>query len=203
MIDHAAELADTPNAPGDVSILSRIKELHTMLEEAALAFYVSILDHFTKSTEYDSVLVSFLMVLSIRNDNTWESYTNFTPKLSAIMAISRVFLVNYTVETRARYIQRRVEQGQTREEAEENSPGHFEIMSEMTRRFLVGGAEGWGTTPTQFIIRLRNYGMAADGNKAMPGSVSWDDENAVYKGIRINVLGVQSMLHTALLRRVR
>ncbi|KAJ3453241.1 hypothetical protein MRS44_018896 [Fusarium solani] len=200
MMDHAAELADTPNGPGDVSILSRIKELHTMLEEAALAFYVSVLDHFTKSTEYDSVLVSFLMVLSIRNDNTWESYTNFTPKLSAVMAISRVFLVKYTVETRARYIQRRVEQGQTREEAEENSPGHFEIMSEMTRRFLVGGAEGWDTTPTQFIIRLRNYGMAADGNKAMPGSVSWDDENAVYKGIRINVLGVQSMLHTALRR---
>ncbi|KAJ4138000.1 hypothetical protein NW754_001360 [Fusarium falciforme] len=142
MMDHAAELADTPNGPGDVSILSRIKELHTMLEEAALAFYVSVLDHFTKSTEYDSVLVSFLMVLSIQNDNTWESYTNFTPKLSAVMAISRVFLIKYTIETRARYIQRRVEQGQTREEAEENSPGHFEIMSEMTRRFLVGGAEG-------------------------------------------------------------
>ncbi|KAJ4137999.1 hypothetical protein NW754_001359 [Fusarium falciforme] len=34
----------------------------------------------------------------------------------------------------------------------------------------------------------------------MPGSVSWDDENAVYKGIRINVLGVQSILHTALRR---
>jgi hypothetical protein len=73
-------------------------------------------------------------------------------------------------------------------------------MSEMTRRFLVGGAEGWDTTPTQFIIRLRNYGMAASGYQAMPGSVSWDNEDAIYKGIRINVLGVQSMLQAALRR---
>ncbi|KAJ4195495.1 endo-1,3-beta glucanase [Fusarium solani] len=200
MMEHAAELADMPNGSGEVSTLSRIKELHTMLEEAALAFYISVLDHFTKSTEYDSALISFLMVLSIRNDNAWESYANFTPKLSAIMAISRAFLVKYTVEKRARYVQQRVEKGQTREGAEEKSPGHFEIMSEMARRFLVGGAEGWDTTPTQFIIRLRNYGMAADGNRAMPGSVSWDNENPIYKDIRINVLGVQSMLHTALRR---
>jgi len=98
------------------------------------------------------------------------------------------------------YVQHRVEQGQTRGEAEEKSPGHFEIMSEMTRRFLVGGAEGWDTTPTQFIIRLRNYGMAASGSQAIPGSVSWDNEDAIYKGIRINVLGVQSMLQAALRR---
>ncbi|RKK53183.1 hypothetical protein BFJ69_g17840 [Fusarium oxysporum] len=38
-------------------------------------------------------------------------------------------------------------------------------MSDMTRRFLVGGAEGWDTTPTQFIIRLRNYGKAASGQQ--------------------------------------
>jgi superfamily II DNA helicase RecQ len=116
------------------------------------------------------------------------------------MAISRVFLVKHTVDKRDLYIKKRVEEGQSRQEAEEKSPGHFEIMSEMTRRFLVGGAEGWDTTPTQFIIRLRNYGMAASGQEAIPGSVSWDNEDVIYKGIRINVLGVQSMLQAALQR---
>ncbi|KAH6957458.1 hypothetical protein DER45DRAFT_615391 [Fusarium avenaceum] len=122
-----------------------------------------LVDIDNKVTEYDSILVSFLTVLSIRDDKTWETYTNFTPKLSAIMAISRVFLVKHTVDKRELYIKKRVEEGQARQEAKEKSLGHFEIMSEMTRRFLVGGAEGWDTTPTQFIIRLRNYGMAASG----------------------------------------
>jgi hypothetical protein len=114
------------------------------------------------------------------------------------MAISRVLLVKHTINKRTSYIQQRVEQGQTRQEAEEKSPGHFEIMSEMTRRFLVGGAEGWDTTPTQFIIRLRNYGMATSGYQSMPGSVSWDNEDAIYKDIRLNVLGIQSMLQAAM-----
>ncbi|KAF5227551.1 hypothetical protein FANTH_14744 [Fusarium anthophilum] len=200
MMDHAAELVDIDNKVEPVPTSSRITELHQRLEDAALAFYISVLDHFTKVTEYDSILVSFLTVLSIRDDKTWETFANFTPKLSAIMAISRVFLIKYTVDKRALYVQQRVDQGQTRQEAEDKSPGHFEIMSEMTRRFLVGGAEGWDTTPTQFIIRLRNYGMAASGQQAMPGSVSWDNENATYKGIRVSVLGIQSMLQTALRR---
>ncbi|RYC77864.1 hypothetical protein BFJ63_vAg19262, partial [Fusarium oxysporum f. sp. narcissi] len=200
MMDYAGELIDIENKIEPMPTSSRINELHELLENAALAFYISVLDHFTKTTEYDSILVSFLTVLSIRDDKTWENYANFTPKLSAIMAISRVFLVKHTVDKRALYIQQRVEQGQTRQEAEEKSPGHFEIMAEMTRRFLVGGAEGWDTTPTQFIIRLRNYGMAASGQEAMPGSVSWDNEDAIYKGIRINVFGVQSMLQAALQR---
>lgn len=200
MMDNAADLVDIDNKVEPLPASSRINELHQRLEDSALAFYVSILDHFTKVTEYESILVSFLTVLSIRDDKTWETYTNFTPKLSAIMAISRVFLVKHTINKRMSYIQRRVEQGQPRQEAEEKSPGHFEIMSEMTRRFLVGGAERWDTTPTQFIIRLRNYGMAASGHEAMPGSVSWDNEDAIYKGIRINVVGVQSMLQSALQR---
>ncbi|RYC77865.1 hypothetical protein BFJ63_vAg19261 [Fusarium oxysporum f. sp. narcissi] len=200
MMDYAGELIDIENKIEPMATSSRINELHELLENAALAFYISVLDHFTKTTEYDSILVSFLTVLSIRDDKTWENYANFTPKLSAIMAISRVFLVKHTVDKRALYIKQRVEQGQTRQEAEEKSPGHFEIMSDMTRRFLVGGAEGWDTTPTQFIIRLRNYGKAASGQQAMPSSVSWDNEDAIYKGIRINVLGVQSMLQAALRR---
>ncbi|KAF4995459.1 hypothetical protein FDECE_12796 [Fusarium decemcellulare] len=206
MMDHAADLTDISEGSADVeesASPSRIRDLHLLLEETALEFYISVLDHFTKTTEYDSVLVSFLTVLAIRNDDTWETYTNFTPKLSAIMAISRVLLVKYTVDKRARYIQRRIEQGQSREEAEDGSPGHFEIMSDMTRRFLVGGAEGWDTTPTQFIIRLRNYGMATDQTRAVSGAVAWEGEDIIHKGIRLNVLGVQSMLHTALRRAER
>lgn len=71
--------------------------LFSLLENDVLALCISILDHVTKNTEYDNVLVSFLTLLSIRADGTRESYDNFTPKLSAIMAVSRLCIIPYAV----------------------------------------------------------------------------------------------------------
>lgn len=90
----------------------------------------------------------------------------------------------------------KIQGGMKKEDAEERAPSHFELISDMTLRFMVGGGEGSQTTPTQFIVRLRNYGVSAAQNDAKQGSVSWDGEDAIYKGIRINVIGIQSMLQT-------
>jgi RecQ family ATP-dependent DNA helicase len=176
------------------------RQLYVGLDDTVMEMYLSILDHFTKATEYDSILVSFIMVLSVRPDKTWETFVNLTPKLSAIMAISRLFIVKYAVDKRKSIVDRQVEGGITKEEAEECSPSHFDIISDLTRRFMVAGGKGWQTTPTQFIVRLRNYGISAAQNDAKQGSVSWDREDAIYKGIRTSVVGIQSMLQTTLQR---
>jgi hypothetical protein len=64
---------------------------------------------------------------------------------------------------------------------------------------MVGGGEGWEMTPTQFIIRLRNFGMAAQNNIASHGSVSWDNsrEQLIYKGTHLSVLDMQAMMRLA------
>jgi hypothetical protein len=64
---------------------------------------------------------------------------------------------------------------------------------------MIGGGEGWETTPTQFIIRLRNFGMAAQNSTAAHGSVSWDNsrEELIYKGTRLSVLDVQATMRLA------
>jgi hypothetical protein len=199
MMEHADDLTDAWKENGGDPEAPEVVRLLDLLETAVLELYISVLDHFTKDTEYDSVLVSFLTVLSVRADGTWEGYEGFTPKLSAIMAISRLCIIKYAVDQRAKTIKQKMQQGQSQEEAEENSPSHFALISEMTRRFMVGGGEGWETTPTQFIIRLRNFGMAAQNNTAAHGSVSWDKgrEELIYKGIRLSVLDVQAMMRLA------
>ncbi|KAF5268072.1 hypothetical protein FOXYS1_1041 [Fusarium oxysporum] len=199
MMEHADDLTDAWKENGGDPEAPEIVRLLDLLETAVLELYISILDHFTKDTEYGSVLVSFLTVLSVRADGTWEGYAGFTPKLSAIMAISRLCIIKYAVDQRAKAIKQKIQQGQSQEEAEENSPSHFALISEMTGRFMVGGGEGWETTPTQFIIRLRNFGMAAQNNTAAHGSVSWDKsrEELIYKGIRLSVLDVQAMMRLA------
>nr|CEG03793.1 unnamed protein product [Fusarium acuminatum CS5907] len=57
------EYSGDPEAP-------EIARLLDLLETAVLELYISILDHFTKDTEYDSVLISFLTVLSVQADST-------------------------------------------------------------------------------------------------------------------------------------
>ncbi|KAM6513777.1 hypothetical protein FALCPG4_014992 [Fusarium falciforme] len=197
MMEHADDLIDVWKDHGGDPEAPEVSRLLDLLENDVLELYISVLDHFTKDTEYDSVLVSFLTVLSVCADGTWEGYANFTPKLSVIMAVSRLCVVKYAVDQRAKAIMQKMQQGQNREEAEENSPSNFVLISEMTRWFMVGGGEGWETTPTQFIIRLRNFGMAAHNNTAAQGSVSWDKEHIVFKGIRLSILDVQAMMRMA------
>lgn len=62
--------------------------------------YLLILDYYIKATEYNSILVSFIMVLSVRPDKIWEIFINLTLKLSAIIALSRLFIVIYAVRKR-------------------------------------------------------------------------------------------------------
>ncbi|KXH61011.1 hypothetical protein CNYM01_13192 [Colletotrichum nymphaeae SA-01] len=173
-MDHANKLAEARNKNGRNPDAPEIVGLLNALETAVLELYISALDHLTKDSKYESILVSFLTVLSVRAVGAWEGYGGLTPKLSAIMAISRLCIVKHAVDDQPAKAAQKIWQGQSQEEAEGNSPSHFVLVSEMTRRFMVGGGGGWETTPAQFIIRLRNFGMAIQNNKATHGSVRWD-----------------------------
>ncbi|KAK2035691.1 hypothetical protein LZ31DRAFT_486258, partial [Colletotrichum somersetense] len=76
------------------------------LEEGVASMFLSVLDHQTKGTEYDSILVSFFMVLSIRADYGWEDFSSFTPKLSAITTMARLFVVKSAVDQRIKAVAR-------------------------------------------------------------------------------------------------
>ncbi|KAF4446763.1 hypothetical protein F53441_9623 [Fusarium austroafricanum] len=63
MMDHADGLSDAWKEHSGDPEAPEIAGLLDLLETAVLELYISVLDHFTKDTEYDSVLVSFLTVL--------------------------------------------------------------------------------------------------------------------------------------------
>ena len=72
MTVHADDLTVAWKDHGGDPEVPEISRLLDLLESDVLELYISVLDHFTKDTEYDSVLVSFLTVLSVRADGTWE-----------------------------------------------------------------------------------------------------------------------------------
>ncbi|SCV54281.1 uncharacterized protein FFFS_11157 [Fusarium fujikuroi] len=68
-IEHADDLTDAWKENGGDLEAPEIVRLLDLRETAVLELYISVLDHFTKDIEYDSVLVSFLTVLSVRADD--------------------------------------------------------------------------------------------------------------------------------------
>jgi hypothetical protein len=73
------------------------QQAYSNLDDAVLRMSLLMLDHETEVTEYGSIIISFIMVLSVRTDKTWETYLNLTPELSAIKAISHLIVVTYAV----------------------------------------------------------------------------------------------------------
>lgn len=198
MMDVADVLGDAVNEANGGLEGRKAKQLMGALEKAVLEMFISVLDHETKDTEYESILVSFITVLSIRADHGWEDYGSFTPKLSAVATMSRLFVVKRAVDRRAELVEEKVGRGMSREEAEERSASHFELVRDMASRFMVMGKKGTWTTPMQFLFRLRNWGISANSRTPARGSVSWDRNDIVFKGSRINVLEIQAMIRAAL-----
>ncbi|KAJ3455642.1 hypothetical protein MRS44_017124 [Fusarium solani] len=87
MMVHADDLTVAWKDHGGDPEVPEISRLLDLLESDVLELYISVLDHFTKDTEHDSVLVSFLTVLSVRADGTWEGYANSTPQLSSLQPL--------------------------------------------------------------------------------------------------------------------
>ena len=65
MIEYADNLTKAQKEHSSNPEVPEITRLLDLLETAILKLYISILNYFTKDTEYNSVLVSFLTVFSI------------------------------------------------------------------------------------------------------------------------------------------
>lgn len=74
-----------------------------------LELYISILHHFTKDTEYNTALVSFLTLLTVRTYGARKGYPGFTPKFSALMAISCLCITKYSVGQRTKTIKQKMQ----------------------------------------------------------------------------------------------
>ncbi|KAL6351699.1 hypothetical protein LRP88_15016 [Fusarium phalaenopsidis] len=143
-------------------------------------------------------MVSFLTVLSISPDGSWLGFETFTPFLSALVSISRLLILREVARKRDKAIQQHAELGSSLLEAREASPGYFELVQQLVTRCMLNSPAGADTTPMQFILRLRSYGIAAKANTAQPGYISWEGETILYRGNRLSLPSLQHILQAAL-----
>ena len=62
-------------------------------DRACLDFLVSLLDHPLTGPTYDSVLLSALAVVGIREDGGWVTADNYTGHYSAVIKVARMLVV--------------------------------------------------------------------------------------------------------------
>ncbi|KAK4158610.1 hypothetical protein QBC43DRAFT_348513 [Cladorrhinum sp. PSN259] len=121
------------------------ESLTKALDRACLDFLVTLLDQQLPHSSYDSVLLSALAVMGIRQDGGWLRPEEYTSIYSAIIKIARMLVV-----------------WQSQLEAEDIGPvktGVFVLVREKVTRFMTLVHEAGLPTPMDWIFDSRTYGF--------------------------------------------
>jgi tellurite resistance protein TehA-like permease len=92
-------------------------ELIEKLKEAILSLFIALLGQPIKDLKHNSILVSFLTVLSITPNGSWYSFKIFIPWLLGIISISCLFILREAYRIRQSKINTNIKLGSSLEKA--------------------------------------------------------------------------------------
>lgn len=153
------------------------KESREQREElylAVLNFWVSMLDQALPNSEFDSGLLSAVAVLGLDTESAgWADAPSFTPRLSAIITVSRAMVIYsaWSIHQEEVAIQR--EQGLSQEEAEGRAPQIYQLVKTMVDRFMCLTQFNGQPTPLDRLLHMRSFGMSISFNRKTIARVSW------------------------------
>ena len=139
-----------------------------------LNFWVSMLDHSLPNSEFDSGLLSAVAVLGLDTESAgWTDAPSFTPKLSAIITISRALVIYSAWSIHQEEVAIRREQGLSKEEAESSAPQIYELVKTMVNRFMCLTQFHGQPTPMDRLLHMRSFGMRVSFNTKTAARVTW------------------------------
>jgi superfamily II DNA helicase RecQ len=122
-------------------------------QQALLRFLISLLNHRISGNDFENAILSGLAVLGLGPVQGWVDALNYTPKLSAVVKLARIMVVQLAWETT------------------DGSPDHdiFNVVKNSVRRYMVIGAP----TPMSRIYHMRTYGLKIRYTTTAAGRVDW------------------------------
>ena len=154
----------------------RRRALQCELEEALALFWAAMLDHKLVDQEFQSGLISGLAVQGLDTEDCgWQDALNYTPKLAAIVTVSKALVVYIAWKNKQDDIQEGVKQGLEMKEAEENAGQVIDGVQEMTRRMLSFAEFTGRQTPMDRILHMKTYGMKVRFSVKGHARVDWKD----------------------------
>lgn len=166
------------------------------VDEACLAWWISLLDHPLQDHEYDSAMVSGMAVLGWSpHSSRWREATTYTPIISAIVTVARMLVIYQAKCVRHHQVQQLREDGQSADEADEQATSHFELVQGMVQRFMTMVEWGGKPSPMSFLLSLRTYGFTIRFNTPGENMISWQKEEIQCGGIRFTMSQFRQMIH--------
>jgi hypothetical protein len=169
---------------GNGQNLNHAEEIRKRLNDKCLILMVSLLDHKLYGDIYDSIIVSFLAVMGIRQDVTSSNTqklseaAEFTPKLSALIKMGQLLVAERALLAV--------------ELDEADFPAH--ALEEMQDRFMTKDSR----SPISWSLKLRAYGKAVKDNTTSLGYIMWSDDSEIlsYKRMRFSMTGLRDLVST-------
>ncbi|KAH8749813.1 hypothetical protein BGZ57DRAFT_1010455 [Hyaloscypha finlandica] len=98
------------------------QELEKHVQNRLLQFCIALLDHHNLAdNEYQSVVISGLAVLGLQEGGRWANAEDYTPKLSAVIKLARLMVIQNAYGIRQQSIAKKVERGMSQVNAEKSA----------------------------------------------------------------------------------
>lgn len=171
------------------------EEVQTEVQQRLLYFCITLLDYNLADHEYKSVIISGLAVLGLQEGGRWANAEDYTPKLSAVIKLARLIVIQEAYQNRQKSIARKVEGGLSQAEAEDSAPSHIELVQRMTRKFMTLTSDDGQPSPMDWTLETRAYGLHIRYSIPAEGMVSWNGETILYQEMRITMEKIRGMVH--------
>jgi hypothetical protein len=171
------------------------QELERHVQHRLLQFCIASLDHYLADNEYQSVIISGLAVLGLQEEGRWANAEDYTPKLSAVIKLARLMVIQNAYEIRQRSIANKVGRGMSQVDAEESIQSHVKLVQRMTQKFMMLMGDDGDPTPMDWMLETRTYGLHIRYSTPAEGTVSWRGETILYQEIQFTMEQVRGMVH--------
>ncbi|KAL6149849.1 hypothetical protein ACJBU6_11377 [Exserohilum turcicum] len=165
------------------------------LQDQVLAFMLALLNYKLPSTKFKSGFISGMAVLGVSADRGWLDALTYTPKQSAVVAISRMLVLYQAHKERTAKVDKLVAGGYSEEAASRIAPTHLELVQDMGYRFMVLAEFNGQPTPMDAVLRLRAFGFTAQFNTNAEGVIDWVGDTLLYGQIQFSMAQLRTMVH--------
>ncbi|KAK1957242.1 hypothetical protein LY78DRAFT_621047, partial [Colletotrichum sublineola] len=165
-------------------------------ERACLDAIVAFIEDPYKQGPQESVIISALAVLGIREDGGWHHATEYTTNYSAVIKVAKMLVVYQAWLER----QDEVAEMSTRmrpDDAYDEARSVFQRVRSKVQRFMtrMPGREDDEPRAMNWIYEARAYGMHIRFNTVAAGRVDWSGDRLLYRRVQVRVCELAEMFH--------
>lgn len=193
--------SDSVGSSTSEDINKQIKESQGSCRGMCLRFIIAMLDHSLGDHQYDSVLISTLAVMGVRDDGGWQNALDYTPVLSAVIKVARIVVLYHVYTERQAEIRTIMEEkGINEADARQFGTSMFARTRQYIHTFMTrtGKEADESPSPMDWMLETRTYGMKIRFTTTAGGVIDWIGDQVIFRRIRFTMAELSGFMHAVL-----